>query len=156
MPPGPPDANDPPTSHRHAIATMLARVGKPPICPDCQQPGRLVERPANWRERTNERWRNKYVCDDCDTRVGCHPHSDVPLGTMAGPALRAARMAAHAAFDPLWRRKMRLTGLSKSDARHRAYVWLATAMRLDLDDTHIGLFDEAQCRRVVQLSAAYR
>lgn len=57
-------------------------------------------------------------------------------------------MAAHEAFDPLWR----------SGQRKRAdtYKWLAEQLGLPLARCHIGLFDEAQCRRVLELCRAKR
>jgi hypothetical protein len=64
-----------------------------------------------------------------------------PLGDLANAPLREARMAAHAAFDPLWK-----TGQKR---RGSAYAWLAEQLGIDRRDTHIGMFDEATCARVV-------
>jgi hypothetical protein len=82
-----------------------------------------------------------WVCTPCDARVGCHPGTVTPLGTPADAELRAARNAAHAAFDPLWD--------SGELTRTRAYAWLAERMGMRKEDVHIGHFDLAQCQRVV-------
>jgi len=78
-----------------------------------------------------------------------------PLGTLADAETRAARMKAHDAFDPLWRRRMRATQCSKPQAREAAYAWLSRALGLPLDRTHIALFDRAMCDRVVALCTPY-
>jgi hypothetical protein len=35
--------------------------------------------------------------------------------------------------------------------RHEAYGWLANQLGLSRDDCHIGMFDVAQCERVVRV-----
>lgn len=115
-----------------------------PLCPSCGQSGTLTE----------DAWGPKWVCPDCDTRVGCHPRTNTPLGTMATKAQRSARMAAHTAFDPLWQYKLaRNPRMSKSAARRAAYAWLAGELGLHIDDCHIALFDVPQCMRVVEVCA---
>lgn len=86
-----------------------------------------------------------YWCRPCDARVGVHDGTDRPKGTLANAELRRARMDAHAAFDPLWRRGPR----RRFRRRGEAYRWLAGELGLALDDTHIALFDEARSRAVV-------
>lgn len=79
----------------------------------------------------------------CDSYVGCHKESGVPLGTPANTALRAARMDAHAAFDPIWK---------KGNVRRKAaYAWLATKLGIDVDHCHIAMMDLETCRRVVEI-----
>lgn len=96
-------------------------------------------------------------CRPCDAFVGCHPDGS-PKGTLAKKERRTARRQAHEVFDPLfddWR-------LAYPDARRqtvkivkvmrtRAYEWLAHHMGLPFEQTHIAMFDEAQCARVVEL-----
>lgn len=88
-----------------------------------------------------------WSCDPCDARVGCHPRTTNPLGTLAKAPLREARKKAHAAFDPLWRRG-RMRFFAK---RWQAYKWLSRRMDLHVDDTHISMFNEEQCEKVVAL-----
>lgn len=80
----------------------------------------------------------------CDAYVGCHVGSDwKPLGRLANAALRKLKIQAHTAFDPLWK-----TG---SMTRTQAYAWLADQMRLQVRETHIGYFDNEQCREVIKI-----
>jgi hypothetical protein len=50
-------------------------------------------------------------------------------------------MAAHAAFDPVWK--------SGAKKRGSAYAWLADELGMGKKDCHIGMMDVADCRRVV-------
>lgn len=60
-----------------------------------------------------------------------------------GSSLAKARMAAHAAFDPLWK--------SGEMSRSGAYRWLANQLRIRPDDCHIVYFDEDMCQKVVNV-----
>ena len=88
---------------------------------------------------------NFYQCKPCGAYVGCHKTGDgkQPLGRLANAELRAAKSAAHAAFDPMWK-----DGKKK---RGSAYAWLADALGIDKRDCHIGMFDVETCRRVVEI-----
>jgi hypothetical protein len=111
-------------------------------CPYCGSPTRRRDSSVIYGGTWTER--EYIVCSRfpaCDSYVGCHPDGE-PLGTLADKQLRAARMAAHAAFDPIW------TG--REMPRAKAYAWLAKALGTRPADTHIGLFDIAQCEAVVQ------
>lgn len=110
-------------------------------CPYCGQQAVYVGGDAVYPHRPDLRGKRFYVCRDCDARVGCHPNSSAPLGRLANGELRRMKMAAHAAFDPLWR------GGGKT--RHEAYRWLADALGIPFERCHIGEFDEAQCRATV-------
>lgn len=83
-----------------------------------------------------------YYCPDCKAWVGVHKGTDVPLGRLADAELRKAKIAAHAAFDVIWRRRT---------TRKKAYKWLSERMGLPVEKTHIGMFDVAQCKRVIAL-----
>ena len=86
-----------------------------------------------------------YLCRNCGAYVGCHGRSDKPLGRLANAQLRRWKMAAHAAFDPLWKR-----GPFRG-RRRAAYAWLAEKMALPVEKTHIGMFDERQCQQVIEI-----
>lgn len=60
-----------------------------------------------------------------------------------GSPLAAARIAAHAAFDPLWKSGK----MSRSDA----YGELARRLGIRKEAAHMVLFDIAMCERVVAL-----
>ena len=82
-----------------------------------------------------------WVCLKCSDRVGCHPHTNEPLGYLANAPTRAARSLAHARFDAVWRRGC----MSRTDA----YRWLAGCMGLDMSVCHIGMMDVDQLNEVV-------
>jgi hypothetical protein len=120
----------------------------PPIC-DCGQM-------AIYRLRSDHLYRRDYgpvwECAPCQAWVGCHPDGK-PLGRLANASLRRAKQAAHAAFDPKWHAIQREEQCSKSRARGVAYKWLADHLGIDVRDCHIGMFDEVQCQRVVEICA---
>lgn len=81
-------------------------------------------------------------CVPCGAYVGCHEKTGEPFGRLANKALRAAKVKAHAAFDPLWK-------AGKLQSRSVAYAWLATIMGIHKNECHIGMFDENLCAQVV-------
>jgi hypothetical protein len=83
--------------------------------------------------------------------VGCHPGTTRALGRLANADLRAAKQAAHAAFDPLWRRKMEREQISRSKARGAGYRWLADQLGIECKRCHIGMMSADECRRVVEV-----
>lgn len=85
-----------------------------------------------------------WECPSCGRYVGCHPGTTKPLGRPADEETRRARSAAHAAFDPLWRRG----GMT----RREAYRWLADAMGKPV--VHIGDMTAVEARRVVEIVKA--
>lgn len=127
-------------------------------CPYCNRPAPLVSGLEVYPHR-RDLWPKKfYLCKPCDAWVGCHPPASaegggqgdgtVPLGRLANAELRAAKQAAHAAFDPLWK-----SGLMR---RRKAYGWLAKQLDIPVQECHIGMFDVPQCNRVVAHALAYR
>ena len=60
-----------------------------------------------------------------------------------GSDLAKARIAAHAAFDPLWQ--------SGRMTRSRAYSELARRLGIPKHQAHMKMFDKATCERVVAL-----
>ena len=86
-----------------------------------------------------------YLCRNCMAYVGVHKGTDKPLGRLANAELRYWKKRAHAVFDPLWQRG-RFRG-----HRNAAYGWLAQKMGLPVEQTHIGMFDVAQCRKAIHI-----
>jgi ssDNA-binding Zn-finger/Zn-ribbon topoisomerase 1 len=76
----------------------------------------------------------------CSGIHGAHPDGR-PLGIPADAETKRARIAAHAAFDRLWR--------GGQMSRGEAYRWLQTALGMTKEEAHIGRFDAATCARVV-------
>lgn len=131
------------------VKAQLAKVKNPlpipTICPHC---GAAVERVNNTviYGRQYGAWPFAYKCVnvECDSYVGIHPKTDIPIGTLATKPMRVARKAAKAAFSPLWEKQ----GMDK-DA---AYAWLAEKMGIeDMNHCHVGWFDVAQCNRVIDI-----
>jgi hypothetical protein len=91
----------------------------------------------------------------CGAYVGCHPGTELALGYPAGPETIKARSAAHAAFDPLWRRKMARDGCSQKEARQAGYAWLASQPDMPQSECHMARFNAAQARKVVEICAAW-
>lgn len=132
---------------------MTKRKHGPPVCPYCSAE-------AVHHETSDHIYGRNYgpvwMCAPCGAWVGCHGVSKRPLGRLANAALRKAKQQAHAAFDPLWQAKMRRQGCGKHEARSKGYAWLSQQMGLPPADTHIAMFDEAQCAQVVAICAAVR
>ena len=112
------------------------------LCPYCWNPAQLVDGGVIYPHREDLYAKWFWRCHPCNAYVGCHPGTQNPLGRLADPELRRAKMAAHAAFDPLWK--------NGAMSRKEAYAWLAQALNLSPDDCHMGMFDLNGCKRVVE------
>lgn len=133
-----------------------------PSCGDCCDGGDVDLAPATaiyphrsdlWRREDGaERW--FWLCRKCSGYVGVHRGTLKPLGSPAGEETRRARAAAHAVFDPMWQKRMRLSDLSKAQARGRGYKWLAEQLGVSRKECHIGMMDAATARRVVEVCKA--
>lgn len=111
------------------------------LCDYCGKPARCVDSAIVYDGRS---YGPIWYCEDCQAWVGCHSGTKDPLGRLANAELRKLKRSAHAAFDPVWRGKTRFT-------RHAAYEWLAEEMDLPIEKTHIGMFDEAQCKKCIDI-----
>lgn len=83
-----------------------------------------------------------YVCQSPECTVRCWAGS---TSTPACQATRDARVAAHDAFDGWWREKKLKRG--------EAYSRLAKFLGVPQSETHMGMFDAEQCRRVADFVA---
>lgn len=124
-------------------------------CRYCQQPARLVLIGGEGYPYGRD-YGPMWVCPPCKAWVGCHPGTEKPLGGLANAELRALKIKAHAAFDPLWQGKMRRDGCSKGKARRAGYAWLAAQLGIDVKKCHIGYMNMDECQRVVQICDALR
>lgn len=107
------------------------------MCPDCGSEMRLRDGP----------FRQFYSCPRFPRCRGSHgAHSDGrPLGVPGDEKTKAARKRAHAALKKIE------TLIGKSGA----YRWLSIVMHVEPDECHIGVFDVAQCDRVVGAVHSY-
>lgn len=115
-------------------------------CDYCGEPAALITGRELYPHRPDLTHVRAWKCAPCDAWVGCHRGTTRPLGRLANADLRAAKQAAHAAFDPLWR--------GTKWRRSAAYRWLAQQMGLPAKQCHIGMFDANQCARVVAIVEA--
>ncbi len=108
-------------------------------CPYCGQPANLVDSVTIYGRSYGMIW----DCRPCDAYVGTHKNSKdhAPLGRLADKELREWKKRAHAAFDPIWK--------SGQMSRPNAYNRLQEIMGLTADDAHIGMFDVAECKKLI-------
>lgn len=113
-------------------------------CNHCGKPAALYTGDVVYPGREDLAHRYYWVCWPCKAWVGCHDRGDKtePLGLLADQALRDARQAAHAAFDPIWQRG--------EMGREEAYAWLAEVTGIPPTKCHIGWMDEVQCYEVIE------
>jgi hypothetical protein len=131
---------------------MILAKGKhaPVICAECGKRAQCVSGRAIYPHRPDLFIKNFWLCE-CGAYCGCHGLTKAPLGTPAGPDLRKARNAAHRVFDRLWERKRERDRCSKEVARRAGYTWLSEQMGVPFEQTHIAMFNIAQCAQVVAL-----
>lgn len=116
-------------------------------CPYCNGDAQLVNGNAIYPHRPDLHHLRFWQCAPCEAYVGCHRGTERPLGRLANVELRTAKMAAHAAFDELWKR----TTAAGTFDRNGAYKWVAQQLGIARADCHIGGFDVEQCQRVVEI-----
>lgn len=95
-----------------------------------------------------------WTCVPCAAWCGCHPGTENALGGLANAELRKAKQAAHAAFDPLWKGKMRRDNVPQGRARRAGYRWLADQMGIPFKRCHIGYMNLDECQKVVEVCSA--
>lgn len=113
------------------------------ICPECGKP--MVLRRTSRYTYPNGEPSRFWGCSAyplCTATHGAHPDG-TPLGTPANSETKQARIAAHAAFDRLWK--------EGPFSRREAYQELARLTGLSTDDAHIGKFDKPACERLIAL-----
>lgn len=96
-----------------------------------------------------------YYCEHypkCDSYVGTHNGTKKSLGRLANASLREKKRMAHYYFDFLWREKKK-RGFKY--ARTMGYKWLSKELNIPVKETHIGMFDEETCQRVIDLCKPY-
>lgn len=111
-------------------------------CPYCGKEAPWVSNELRYGRRFGKSYMC-YWCKGCDAYVGCHHNTRIALGTMANAELRAWRMKAHAAIDPLWK-----TGrLSRNDVYQKLHKWFG-------HEVHVGSSDVAQCQAIIKAGEA--
>lgn len=127
---------------RGAVARVKNPLPVPEKCPNCGAPV-FIGSNARIYGREFGKWPWALMCTGCDSYVGLHPFTGIPLGTLATPPMRRARSEAKDAFNLLWQ--------GGAMTRSEAYAWLASALGIaNVEECHIGWFDVAQCAAVVE------
>lgn len=115
-------------------------------CPYCGAEVVLKDADFIYHSAKSRQWGKVWVCSNfpkCNSYVGCHQGTTIPLGRLANERLRTLKMEAHKQFDPIWK-----SGLMN---RKEAYKWLADMLKIPVDECHIGMFDIKMCQRVIHL-----
>lgn len=79
----------------------------------------------------------------CDSYVGCH-EDGTSLGRLANKNLRELKKKAHDYFDILWK--------NKHIERTKLYETLSIDLEIPIEYTHIGMFSENTCKKVIEWS----
>jgi hypothetical protein len=125
------------------VAAPIARHSdREVICDYCGRHADLYGGLDVYPDRKDLADRQFWVCWSCDAWVGCKAGTDEPFGELADEALRAARIAAHKAFDPIWEQALM--------TKREAYDWLAQALAMPREECKIGLMKLEDCARVSQ------
>lgn len=125
--------------------TKPCRLVVAPICPYCSSPAKLTNSAVVYGGHSHGMI---WDCRPCDAYVGVHKDNLTypPLGRLANAELRAWKSRAHKMFDGLWR--------SEEMTRSQAYRYIQTIMGLSASEAHIGLFDVAQCQKLIDALAS--
>lgn len=121
----------------------------PTKCPHCHGPVEVAKNSAIYAgvEYGDYPWIYLCVNKHCWASVGMHKDTAIPLGTLAHAPLRKLRMEAKNEFNPVWQQQYM--------TRSKAYEWLAKEMGLKVSECHFGLFNESQCRAVMEIMDLY-
>lgn len=126
--------------------------------PDCLECGKTAAQTTSQKiyPRRPDLWnRPMWICA-CGAYVGCHDGTIMPKGRPAGKVTRAARIKAHAAFDPMWMAKMHRDGCSRTKARKAGYKWLGEHLGIGNLGCHIGEMNATLALRVVEICEGAR
>lgn len=123
-----------------------------PECPYCGHRAELVSSTEVYGQKGN--YGKLWLCRPCKAWVGCHKGTEKPLGRLANAELRRAKMAAHAAFDPLWKDHPD-PPWGKPGDRRAAYTWLADRLSILPRNCHIGMMGVEMCEYVVIVCEPY-
>lgn len=128
----------------------MTKVPVPPECLECGAEATLTDGKAIYPHRPDLYALPFWICQ-CGAYTGCHLGTQHAKGRPAGPATREARKIAHAAFDPLWKRKAEREDMNIHRARGKGYKWLAAQLGLETKHCHIGDMDRETALRAAEI-----
>lgn len=88
-----------------------------------------------------------YICRECNAYVGVHEGTVNAKGRLANSELRKLKKEAHEYFDKIWKQG--------SMKRFQAYNWLSSQLNIPIEYTHIGMFSDDTCRKVIRICKAF-
>lgn len=128
-------------------AKVRDRLPAPKVCRYCN--GRVVfVNNSHVYGSTVGLWPFVYTCVNCDSFVGTHTGTDIPLGTLANRELRQLRQVAKQSF-------LALNKLLHRNAT-QSYKWLAEQMDKPVNETHFGWFEAEDLNKALQITEAVR
>lgn len=138
------EAKTPWNPSKTAIARVTDPLPIPTVCPHCNSEVQIVGNEDIYGKPYGE-WPWAFRCRSftCDSYVGMHPFTNIPLGTLANPVLREARKRVKARFNPIWQGRM--------TSRRNCYEALARSMNIPPSKCHFGWFNLEQCELAEQI-----
>ncbi|WP_425054758.1 zinc-finger-containing protein [Pseudomonas abyssi] len=131
---------------RRALKRVKNPIPAPTCCPFCGSDVSLVGNEDIYGRRYGD-WPFAYKCDDddddCDSYIGLHPDTDIPLGTLANKPMREARKSSKSVF-------MRLAD-HQGWTRKESYPWLAEQLGIEVEECHFGWFDVDRCNQAQRI-----
>lgn len=123
-----------------AIARVKDALPAPTVCEHCSSAVEIMHHDKIYGRVFND-WPWVYACTGkgCGARVGMHPFTPIPLGTLATPAMRDTRNHCKPPFESLYQ--------SGKLSRDEAYARLAAKLGLPLEKCHFAMFDVEMCHR---------
>lgn len=132
---------DPWNPSKKATARVKDKLPTPTKCPHCGSDVIIQSNDAIYGKKYGE-WPWAYVCTDrkgCDSYVGMHPFTNIPLGTLATPSIRDARKKIKGRFYAMLD--------IRQVSRNEGYRLLAEEMDIPQSECHFGWFDVEACEK---------
>lgn len=127
------------------LSEIHKSIIKGKVCPYCFKETQFVDSSTYYSNGVS--YGMIYICRPCDALVGVHKGTTDALGRLANSSLRKLKKDAHTQFDKIWK--------DKHMSRSKAYKWLSEQLSLPAEYTHIGMFSEITCQKVIILATNY-
>lgn len=122
-------------------------------CPYCGSSIKYVDSSIIYGNTNKVGSEHSYMCSNfpkCDAYVGVYKGTNIPLGRLSNAPLRRFKQEAHVYFDYLWKSKE-----VASAARSNGYKWLSEQLNISPRSTHIGWFNDDDCKKVIETCKPY-
>lgn len=138
---------------QEVLENTVKKIREGKVCPYCYQPSHHIDS----KEIYGKSYGMIYACLRCDAHVSTHKSNpQLALGRLANRKLREAKKQAHFWFDQIARtnliHKVWPEIILDMTGRSKAYLWLSKQLDIELELCHIGMFDEAGCKAVEEVS----